>query len=88
MELRKRHALHDSDEIAILQEVSGTGTNKNQAEGEPGAIAEEPHHGRRVSEDRGVGDRGLPAAAPLHLANFTRLALGCIEAKFCKKICV
>ena len=65
MELRKRHALHDSDEIAILQEVSGTGTNKNQAEGEPGAIAEEPHHGRRVSEDRGVGERGLPAAAPL-----------------------
>ena len=28
------------------------------------------------------------AAALLDRANLTRLVLGCIEAKFCKKICV
>ena len=39
--------------------------------------------------DRPATSRGgRPAAALLDRANLTGLVLGCIEAKFCKKICV
>ena len=36
----------------------------------------------------GYFDNTVPSAALLDQANLTGLVLGCIETKFCKKICV
>ena len=41
-----------------------------------------------AEEPFGVEKQSALAAALLGRANFTGLVLGCIEAKFCRKICV
>ena len=67
-----------------------------------GNFAEKPLKTQGSASEGGRGDHDVelpqlrlalatsrgPASVPRDAANFRGLVLGCIEAKFCKKICV
>ena len=73
---------HLVSDIGRAQSVSKTASGAHPTSGRLGCRP------RRTLGELAAPFTSREAAAPPPPANFTGLVLGCIEAKFCKKICV